>query len=1004
MKKRLLCLLLVILSLTALFTVSANAATSANGTCGTGINWSLQNKTLTISGYGAMKDYGYNSYNCAPWYNQSYTREITSVVVKEGITHIGDHAFYFVPKITSVSLPSTLKSIGENAFCGTDLASVTIPESVEEIGRAAFLNTDLVSVEFPDGITTIAADMFSVCLSLKTVSIPDSVTSIERQAFYACHEMKEIDLPDSIITIGEQAFWACSALTTIDLPDNLTTIGSKAFWECTSLRKVIIPESVTTIADDAFEDCPSYLSIIGKAGSTAESFAKEQGYQFYALSEDGHAWNVTTFEPTDTGSPNMEYGFSDKMCMIHSGEYYITGFSFIAGPNVRGTYDNTSGVLKFSGSGKMYDFTETIPAAWSIIDDNYPSNVKPIVQMEFEDGITYIGSGTLSDMDQVTYISIPDSVTAMAPDALLGSGLQTIDYAASEGCWNKIFSNVNIGSASIRAAKTDHIWDAGVSVPADCTNDGTLTKTCTLCGEKEVTTTQTAGGHKAGEWKITKSATCTESGSKYRVCKGCGQNKETMTIPPLTHKYGNWTTVKSPTCTEKGQQQRVCNNDKTHIDYKDIPSSGHSWNSDFTVDKEPTTKEAGSKSIHCKNCTATKNVTKIDKLVFNNPFSDIKKGDYYYDPVLWAAEEGITTGTSPTTFTPAMQCTRSQVVTFLWRACGSPKPETTKNPFTDVPKSSWYYNAVLWAAETGITTGTSPTTFSPDGIVTRSQFVTFLYRAAGSPAVEEGSPFQDIQNAGAWYYKAVIWACRFGITGGTGGPFFSPDMTCDRAQTVTFLYRYYANTPITTPSGIILSSTALNMRVGLSQPVTLTATVTPDAAASATVTWTSSNTKVARVSSNGIVTAVGTGTATITATAGGATNNCTVTVTEIDCTNYLNADYREVKDSWDFRFQTAWAGCFVDYRGHEIVATVVKFSARSVLGVLHNYEHVTFRNLTTGGEIEDPVEYYGKLKDRAFGNAKLTYLNLQIEAQQVELNKYNFPYYTVNDYGLMVRK
>lgn len=171
-----------------------------------------------------------------------------------------------------------------------------------------------------------------------------------------------------------------------------------------------------------------------------------------------------------------------------------------------------------------------------------------------------------------------------------------------------------------------------------------------------------------------------------------------------------------------------------------------------------------------------------------NPFVDVKEGAYYYDAVLWAVEQKITSGTSATTFSPDASCTRAQMVTFLWRAAGSPKVENGKNPFTDVQADAYYYAAVLWAVEKGVTSGTSATTFSPDATVTRGQTVTFLYRNAGSPEVSGTMPFTDVE-ADAYYAKAVQWAVQQKITTGTSETTFSPMSDCTRGQIVTFLYR-----------------------------------------------------------------------------------------------------------------------------------------------------------------------------------------------------------------------
>ena len=169
-------------------------------------------------------------------------------------------------------------------------------------------------------------------------------------------------------------------------------------------------------------------------------------------------------------------------------------------------------------------------------------------------------------------------------------------------------------------------------------------------------------------------------------------------------------------------------------------------------------------------------------------FNDVKSGDYFYDAVNWAVEKGITTGTSATTFSPNASCTRAQIVTFLWRASGSPEPKTASNPFTDVAANAYYCKAVLWAVENGITTGTSATTFSPGAPCTRAQGVTFLWRANGSKAASAAASFTDVASD-AYYAPAVAWAAEQNVTGGVGNGLFSPDTTCTRAQNVSMLYR-----------------------------------------------------------------------------------------------------------------------------------------------------------------------------------------------------------------------
>ena len=171
-----------------------------------------------------------------------------------------------------------------------------------------------------------------------------------------------------------------------------------------------------------------------------------------------------------------------------------------------------------------------------------------------------------------------------------------------------------------------------------------------------------------------------------------------------------------------------------------------------------------------------------------NGFVDVKPGDYFYDAVNWAVGKGVTSGTSATTFSPNASCTRAQIVTFLWRASGSPEPKAASNPFTDVAADAYYAKAVLWAVENGITKGTSDTTFSPNASCTRAQGVTFLWRANGAPAASAAASFTDVA-ADAYYAPAVAWAAEKNVVGGVGNGLFAPNAVCTRAQIVSMLYR-----------------------------------------------------------------------------------------------------------------------------------------------------------------------------------------------------------------------
>ena len=251
-------------------------------------------------------------------------------------------------------------------------------------------------------------------------------------------------------------------------------------------------------------------------------------------------------------------------------------------------------------------------------------------------------------------------------------------------------------------------------------------------------------------------------------CTLCGEKDPTY-IPPCEHKNTEYRNKKDATCTEEGYSGDVyCRDCKECVAVGEtVPALGHNYVN-------------GS----CKLCGAA-DPTQI-------PFTDVSKSDYYAQPVLWAVEKSITTGTDVGKFSPNQTCTRGQVVTFLWRAAGCPAPTSTNSPFSDIKSSDYFYKAVLWAVEKGITTGTGATTFSPNSECTRAQVATFLWRSQGEPKPTSATnTFTDVAQ-GSYYYNAVLWAVENSVTNGVDVGKFAPDNSCTRGQIVTFLYRALA--------------------------------------------------------------------------------------------------------------------------------------------------------------------------------------------------------------------
>lgn len=266
---------------------------------------------------------------------------------------------------------------------------------------------------------------------------------------------------------------------------------------------------------------------------------------------------------------------------------------------------------------------------------------------------------------------------------------------------------------------------------------------------------------------------------------GGGGGALPATFAPTVGKSDNGTVSVSPAAPKQG--------DKVTITAK--PNDG------YAVDAVTVIDESGKAVAVTKNSDGTYSFTQPNGKVTVSAtfkeaekpaaagFTDVRARTYFYDAVQWAVANGITQGTTETTFSPYKSCTRAQMVTFLWRAAGMPEPSVTTTAFQDVREGAYFHKAVLWAAENGITQGTSATTFKPYDTVTRGQAVTFLYRMLNGKAGTQ-NPFEDVKE-GKFYADPVKWALEDGVTMGTSDTTFSPDRDCLRAHIVTFLYRAY---------------------------------------------------------------------------------------------------------------------------------------------------------------------------------------------------------------------
>ena len=265
----LVCVIALTLALLPGISLPASAA-ETSGKCGDDATWSLSNSgVLTISGSGPIYDYIYSAYGKpAPW--RKHSKNINSIVIKPGITYIGENAFCGLSKVTSVSLPGTVTSIAKAAFCDDEkLERITIPNSVTTIGDSVFQKCYALSyVKLSSNLTVLSEEAFAGCTSLTEITIPSSLTYLDNSLFDNCVSLQKVILPNTLTSIGDKAFYFCMALKSINIPDSVTEIGFNSFYNCHSLTKVTIPEGVTTIEAKAFECCYGLRSITIPASVT----------------------------------------------------------------------------------------------------------------------------------------------------------------------------------------------------------------------------------------------------------------------------------------------------------------------------------------------------------------------------------------------------------------------------------------------------------------------------------------------------------------------------------------------------------------------------------------------------------------------------------------------------------------------------------------------------------------------------------------------------------------
>ena len=573
--------------------------------------------------------------------------------------------------------------------------------------------------------------------SIKTVTIEEGATTLGNFTFMDCANLTTVTLPDSLTVIGESALRNCGELTTVTFGSELVTIKALAFMNCCKLTAANLGDKVETIGNSAFFQCSGLAEL-----DLGESLLGIDTLAFFGCT----SLTEVTMPDTVTGLGTDVFNGCTALetVKLSNGLTDLPGYTFNECAALKSVtlpeYLVTIGVRAFYRCASLESID--LPFSMIAIDDDAFGHCTSLTEIRFPMALSYIGYFAFNGCTGLTAVDFPPNLTYFTggcfidctglTEIVFPEGTTYVDDDAFAGCTG-VKTIIFQGDAPT-------ILNAFIDVDADAyypAGNGTWTSDVLLNYGGSLTWHALCTEHSWGKWSHIVEATCTESGLDERTCMNCGWTEQQISEP-----------------------------------------AGHIWD-------DGAENEDGEMVYTCRVCGAT-----TDDKPYVNPFTDVKEGDFFYDSVQWAVENGVTTGATATTFNPNGQCQRAQVVTFLWRAAGEPEPTTTDNPFTDVKETDFFYKAVLWAVENNITNGTSATTFGPYALCNRAQVVTFLWRANGCPLAFTENIFSDVRS-GTFYEQAVLWAIEKGITNGISATEFGVENICNRAQVVTFLYRAY---------------------------------------------------------------------------------------------------------------------------------------------------------------------------------------------------------------------
>lgn len=741
----------------AILSSFATAATSGDFGENNCLHWEvstgvLSGKTLTISGTGVMPDFNFPEGNLAPWWNYEALGMLTSfgnfklegelkkVVIKDGVTNVGDYALFCLPAATQITLPDSVTRIGRYgiAMC-SKLTGMSIPKGVTEIGDFGLAGDGLTAVTLPDGLQSLGRGAFDACTSLTNTTLPAAITAVPGKCFADCTKLLNVKYAGTVTAIGDLAFESCKSLVTAPIPATVTELGASAFNGCVALTDVTLPAGVTAIPDGCFQGCTALADM--KLPGTVTRVGHNAFTGCTALGDVRCYGAPPTVEPAGAA----EHSFEPTIVTIHYNPDPVYGWTFDADGKWQGYTVSGKGACLHTGYGTHEN---TVPATCGeagrteTICDN-------------------CGEVTATKEIPATGEHTWDNGTVTTEPTENEPGVRTFTCAVCGAT----------KTAPIPATGA-HDYQFTRTVAPTCTAGGYDLYTCSGCGATEKRNPTDALGHKWDSGKVTTEPTETAPGVRTYTCTVCGEVK-TEVIPATgahTHKWDAGKVTTAPTATTPGVRTytcTVCGQTKEEV----IPPTGGS-----TV---------------CPGGTSCPSYG----------FRDVAgPADWSHEGIDYCVRRSLMVGTGVGTFSPNAVCSRAQIVQILYNLSG----DTTDYgnyylPFTDVAPGDWFYEAVAWAYANDIVAGTSATTFAPNVDITREQMTVILYgyTAKYAPAFTGGGTslgqFPDAGSVANWAYAAMNWAVGNGLISGIesyGVTYLTPQGSATRAQASAIIMRY----------------------------------------------------------------------------------------------------------------------------------------------------------------------------------------------------------------------